>query len=684
MPLPGERSFRGKTLGSAALVFLVALVVYFWTLAPTVTLVDSGELIVAARFLGVAHPPGFPLYVMLAHLASLLPFGNIAARINFASAFFAALACALLTLVVAELIVTASYVAALKRRSKKAGRKGRRISLHPIVTAADGDDNSSWLLTIAPAIGSGLLLAFSRTLWSYATITEVYTLNAFLILTVFFLMLRWRRRIVEDERSARVIAISRAPRTVIASYDFLLYAAAIVFGLALGVHHVTVALVLPALAILVYSTQGLGFFTSKRLLYAAVVSSAALLAVYSYLPLAAAHDPILNWGDPRSLRAIWAQITGRQYQLFLSFSPAIMAGQLPQFGRILLREFGTPWFPIALVVALVGFITAWKRARVTFLWLLAVVLANVAYTLNYEIAEDKDAYYLPVFIALSVAAGIGFHWFLQITLTKRSSTAGRLVISSTVALVPALALATNWPFTDRSHYFIAHDYVENISGTIEPNSLLLTFDWQVASPMLYRREVEERRRDIKTVDVLLLRRSWYFDYLRRAYPDMVERSHDEVDTYLAQLKNWESDPEAYKNSAALTRQIADAFRDLLQSLVARELEVAPVYVTNEVYVMTESPDTDLAQWLNRNFQAVPRGLVFQLVRDHDFHDPGELHLQMRGLTDGTNRFEKDDVVKIKVIPAYRAMLENRGRYLAHFNQPERAAAAFEQARQLAP
>src|SRR4030095_14143118 len=105
MQLPGERSSRGKTLGSAALVFLVAVFVSFWTLAPTVTLVDSGELIVAARFLGVAHPPGFPLYVMLTHLASLLPIGNIAARINFASAFFAALACAMLTLVVAELIV---------------------------------------------------------------------------------------------------------------------------------------------------------------------------------------------------------------------------------------------------------------------------------------------------------------------------------------------------------------------------------------------------------------------------------------------------------------------------------------------------------------------------------------------------------------------------------------------------
>src|SRR3989441_6954784 len=89
-------------IACALLVFLVSLVLYSWTLAPTVTLVDSGELIVAAKSLGVAHPPGFPLYIMLAHLASLVPIGNIAQRVNFASALFAALASAILTLVMSE------------------------------------------------------------------------------------------------------------------------------------------------------------------------------------------------------------------------------------------------------------------------------------------------------------------------------------------------------------------------------------------------------------------------------------------------------------------------------------------------------------------------------------------------------------------------------------------------------
>ena len=675
--IPG---YRGKALGSAAFVFVVALLVYFCTLAPTVTLVDSGELIVAARFLGVAHPPGFPLYVLLAHLASLFPIGNVAERVNFASAFFAALACGTLTLVVAEVIATASYVTGLRRRSRKVARKGRKLSSQPIVEV---DGNAASLLTIAPAIGAGLLLAFSRTLWSYGTVVEVYTLNTFLILAILFLMLRWRRRIVEDEKSTSSIASARGAKAVVADYDFWLYAAAIVFGLALGDHHVTVGLVLPALAVLVYQTQGLSFFLSKRILYAALVSVAALVAVYSYLPLAASRHPILNWGDPRSFAAIWAHITGKQYQVFLTFSPSIIGDQFLQFGRLLLREFGRPWLPITLVAALAGFVSAWKRDRTAFVFLLVVVLANLAYTLNYEIAEDKDAYFLPVFLAFAIAAGIGLNFLLRAMLSKQSSPAGRFLLSSSVATLPVLALVGNWPFNNRSDYFIAHDYVENIQGTIEPNGLLFTLDWQVASPMLYTREVENRRPDIKAIDISLLRRSWYFDYLRRVYPDMIARAGDKVDVYLAQLKQWEKDPKAYDKSQALTWQINQAFNELLRTLVTEELKVGPVYVTEEVFVPRDSGERELTQWLNQNFQGIPTGLVFQLFRDREFHDPGELHLQMRGLTNETKRrFEDDDVVKLKIIPAYRSMLKNRGLYLDHFHQSERAAAARDQAEQL--
>ena len=82
----------------AALSGAVTFAVYFYTLAPTVVGGDSGELITAAHTLGVVHPPGYPLYTVLTKLFTLLPFGEIAWRVNLLSAVSGALAAALLCL----------------------------------------------------------------------------------------------------------------------------------------------------------------------------------------------------------------------------------------------------------------------------------------------------------------------------------------------------------------------------------------------------------------------------------------------------------------------------------------------------------------------------------------------------------------------------------------------------------
>jgi tetratricopeptide (TPR) repeat protein len=648
----------------AGAVFIVALLLYTLTLAPTVTLVDSGELILAAWGLGVAHPPGFPLWVTLAHLASLLPFGNVAVRINFSSALFAALGCAMLTLVMAELITTASSLATPKRTRKAAQQIKKR-------------ENSTGgrFLMCAPVAGAGLLMAFSRTLWSYATITEVYALNALLILVIFFLMVRWRRRIFETRTT-------KGEQVTI--HDRLLYAAAFIFGLAMGVHHVTVGLTLPAVAAVVYRTQGLKFFASRRLLYAALISIGALVAVYAYLPFAASRWPVMNWGNPRSLQEIWWHITGRQYRVFFVFSPAIIGAQFVEFCRMLLREFGFPWLPVTPVLGLVGFASAYKRDRTAFWFLLLIVIADLAYSLSYEIAEDKDAYYLPAFIAIAIAAGFGILWLIQFALARRAPM-GTPYIVGTIAIVltSATAFAANWPFNNRRHYFVANDYVENLFSTIAPAGLLLTQDWQVVSPMFYAQEIEQRRRDVKVIDINLLRRSWYFDYLKHAYPGLIDRSRDKVDPYVELLRLWERDPGAFDRNQDLIRRITMAFLDLVRSMVSNEIKVAPVYITNDV-LSADKTNGYLTQWIPQTYQLVPQGLVFSLATDKSFHDPPELQLLTRGLADGTLRFADDDVVKLKVLPVYARMLTNRGRYLAAFNQHERAIVAFKEALALDP
>jgi tetratricopeptide (TPR) repeat protein len=667
----------------AAVVFVLALALYIRTLAPTVTLVDSGELIVAARALGVAHPPGFPLYVLLSHLATLLPIGNIAFRVNFASALFAALAASVLTLAVAEAMLTLPQQSLRKDKSKR--DKRRKRSKEPEATSGDLDEamGSSffrWATALAPALIAGLLFAFSRTLWAYATIAEVYTLTALLIAIIFFLMFRWRRKIIEDQLREDKIK----PRGAFNKNDRWLNWAAFAFGLGLGAHHVSVGVLLPAFAALVYATEGFGFFRSKRLLRAALFAFAGL-SIYLYLPLAASRSPVMNWGDPRTFEQFWWHVTGKQYQVFLSPSFKTMAGQLPVFLELTAREFNPVWLPVSLTLVIAGFVRLFKRDRVQLLFLALVVVGNLAYALNYEIAEDKDAYYIPAFMAMAIAACFGAAWLIQkarlIGLPSKAALSLALIV---ITIAPLASLAGSYAYNNRSRYYIAQDYVENILSTIEPGGMLLTLDWQVYSPMLYLREIEHRRTDAIAIDVNQLRRSWYYDYLSRAYPEMIQASQDKVDAFLKELRQWEQNPEAYDRDLQLNYRINSLFNDMILAFVTNQIQYGPVYTTEEVATNFGVQSGSLTESLTKSWDFVPQGLVFQLMKKGEYHDPAEPQLITRGLTDGSLKFADDDVVKLKVLPVYVKMLANRGRYLAAYGRHEQAIEAYKQSLALDP
>jgi tetratricopeptide (TPR) repeat protein len=709
-------------IASALVVFIASLVLYTWTLAPTVTLVDSGELIVAARSLGVAHPPGFPLYVLLAHLATLVSIGNVAVRVNFASALFAALASAVVALVVIEALVTARFSIPAGTARKKADRskRGKKLAA-PAQPYRDPAPQSSFVLIVSCLV-SGLLLAFSRTLWAYATIAEVYTLNSLLILIVLLLMFRWRRAFIEAKRrqsgagsreGERISALSsdagatanyrlsssrpvaHSPPGVVAQSPSRpvtlslphgsLYAAAFLFGIALGVHHVTVGLMLPAFAALVFATDGIGFFVSRRLIYAALFAFAGLFAVYAYLPLAASRSPIMNWGDPRTLERLWWQVTGKQYQAFFSFSLRTMASQFAGFIELAAREFGSWWLPAGPALTIAGLVAVFRRDKAMFWFLALVIGGDLAYSLGYEIAEDKDAYYLPAFIAMTIAAGFGVEWFInKIISAGVISKAPRSIAAALALLLPTAALAGNLPYDNRSRYFIAQDYVENILSTIEPGGMLLTRDWQVYSPMLYFREIEHRRDDAVVIDVNQLRRSWYYDYLRRAYPSTIEQASDQVEAFVEDLRHWEHDPDLYQRDLMLNQRINSRFFEMILAFVTNHIRSAPVYVTLDIAGNRDGPDAELTKSLAALYQFIPQGLVFQVTTDREFRQPADSQLIMRGLADGTIKFDDDDVVTLKVLPVYVTMYYNRGRYLAANGRHEQAIEAYGQSLALNP
>ena len=172
--------------GSAAALFVFAL--YLRTLAPTVLYLDAPGLLDAvmlqmqAAVLGITHPTGYPTYLTLTHLFTYLPVGDVAYRVNLASAAYGALA--------VGVVFGAGYL--LSRR---------------VVAAA----------VAAVAFGLG------EAIWSQAVIAEVYTMNALLISLTLVSLLLWRDR----------------------GRDRYLLLAAFLVGLCLT-HHLTSGLLLPA------------------------------------------------------------------------------------------------------------------------------------------------------------------------------------------------------------------------------------------------------------------------------------------------------------------------------------------------------------------------------------------------------------------------------------------------------
>ena len=130
--------------------------------------------------------------------------------------------------------------------------------------------------------------------------------------------------------------------------------------------------------------------------------------------------------------------------------------------------------------------------------------------------------------------------------------------------------------------------------------------------MFYEQEVEQSRTDVKVVDINLLRRSWYFDYLKHAHPGLVERSREKIDPYVEDLKEWERDPGAFAQSQPLTQKISVAFLEMVRSIVTNEIRLAPVYITNDLLAANQTNDY-LTQWIPQTYQLIPEGLVFNLA-----------------------------------------------------------------------
>ncbi len=173
-----EKFFRKSDWIACWATFIVSLIVYTITLQPTLGLEDSGELIVASDYLGVPHPPGYPIWSLLTwffqwvfHGVTFHGHPNPAWGVNFFSAFAGAAACGALALLISRSGM--DLLRSLKRESNILG------------------EGTESLFCAVAGIAGGLLLAFGQGMWSQAVIAEVYTFNIFFQSLVLVFLYRW-------------------------------------------------------------------------------------------------------------------------------------------------------------------------------------------------------------------------------------------------------------------------------------------------------------------------------------------------------------------------------------------------------------------------------------------------------------------------------------------------------------
>ncbi len=288
--------------------------IYLATLAPGLTWAndgaDGGDLISAAVTGGVAHPSGYPTYLLLARLFQMIPVGTLAFRTNLMSAL--------------------------------AGVLSALLVYGILVWVSDSPVQGNWLAGLVAGFSFGL----SPIIWSQAVITEVYTLHTALAALVILLTL-W----IPSERSRTWLEVMRG----------------LALGLALGNQLTSVFLIPPILFISAWQS---GWKFNLRSILMACSGLGAGLLVYGSLPLRAFSNPPVNWGNPATLNQFWWLVSGALYQRRLLDLP--LAGMLER-GRtlagLLLNQFELP----GILMGLVGLVYYFRPSRLYFITIFNVI-----------------------------------------------------------------------------------------------------------------------------------------------------------------------------------------------------------------------------------------------------------------------------------------------------------------------
>jgi Protein of unknown function (DUF2723) len=439
-------------------VGVVAFVAARAALLPGLGFWDTAELQAVAPLLGTAHPTGYPTYILLGWLANLAltQFGEPALRMN----LFAAL----------SLAVAAAVTADLARA-----------------------------LTRSAALGvlAGLGLALTDIAWAIGTHADVHALHLALVAILFRGLVAW-----EDRVAAGAAADGAADRFLIAS--------AVVFGLAVGNHSLTLLLA-PAVAVYVLAVDP-GILRRPRLLVtcAGALASTTVL-VFLELPLRAGpfRAPLV-YGRPETWDGFWYIVLAEQFRESV-VGPLV---DLPSKVAEVVHRTAAAFGPLAALIPVGLVATAVLRPTYALLTGISMLL-TCAFATSYDNAEIARYFLGPALIAWTWLAILGGAVVTALSRTvdaddegvdrpARASGAGpdpiiALGLMAALLLPTAFALPNRLARVDRSADIEARDWIDRALTSMQPDALIISW-WSYSTPLWYAQHIEGQRPDLTVID----------------------------------------------------------------------------------------------------------------------------------------------------------------------------------------
>ncbi len=455
-------------VAAAVAAGLAPLVVYLLTLSPTVNGGDSGEFVAVARLLGVAHPSGYPLHTLLGWLATLLPLGSVAWRVNAMSALCDAGAAALLFRAV--MLLTGDLAAGL--------------------------------------LAAGAF-AFAPLIWAYAITAEVFALNNLFVAG----MLYW------SARALREAAGGPAPLST-------LYLAALWMGLGLSNHHTLVFFAIP-FGLLLMGLAGRRLGRSR--VAAALAGCAALgFAPYLYLPLASAHPAAVTWGDPTTWSGFLAHFFRREYGTFRLADESVgSAGswlaRLALFGRAVARSTLFAVVPLG-AAALVPLRRAGPPRRFVAFWLAAVAFYVVVFCRLANMRLDdplhvlmQERFWQQGFVVVAAALGIG----LAALAGAAGARGGPWIRWPVAVALPVALVAVHLPAMRAHGNTLVRDYGAAVLASVPPDGILVVTGDDLIGSVRYLQSVEGLRPDVYVLPTGIVPLPWFPRVAARHMPELV-------------------------------------------------------------------------------------------------------------------------------------------------------------------